>query len=118
MNYLLTLFIENDEAPRTVANLLYIAVGSLSAVIVYLFISHKQDLKESQNKLDLLKDKAAEQDKETIKVLAELTNFLKDQQESHREIKVGVNQIDKTTTDSNKTLNTVAVAIQEKLLKM
>ena len=40
-----------DEAPRTVANLLYVAVGSLSAVIVYLFVSHKSDLKNSTRQI-------------------------------------------------------------------
>lgn len=107
-----------DEAPRTVANLLYVAVGSLSAVIVYLFVSHKSDLKTAQDKLDVLTDKASDQEKETIKILGELTNFLREQQETHKEIKIGVNTIDKTTVDSNKTINLVAKAIHDKLLKM
>lgn len=114
----ITFLLTEGEAPKTVANLLYVAVGSLSAVIVYLFISHKSDLKASQDKLDILTDKASEQEKETIKILGELTNFLREQQETHKEIKTGVNAIDKTTVDSNRTINLVAKAIHDKLLKM
>ena len=109
-NYLLNAVIV-EEAPKTIANLLYIAVGVLSSVVAYMYISHRNELKE-------LNKQSKIQEVETLKILSELTNFLKEQQSTHNEIKIGVNSIDKVTLDTNKTINMVAKAIQDKILKM
>lgn len=100
-----------EEVPKNVATLLYIAVGALSSVVVYMYITHRTELKE--------RDKYnRDQEKETLKILSELTNVLKDTQVNHNDLKTGVDNIKETASDSNKVINNLAEIIQRKLLNM
>lgn len=110
-NTLIENLLIDGEAPKTVANLLYIAVGGLITVVTYMYVTHKKELKE-------INLQSRNQEIETLKVLSELTNFLKEQQSSSADLKAGINSIDKTTIDSNKTINNLARVIQDKILKM
>ncbi|WP_299129387.1 hypothetical protein [uncultured Winogradskyella sp.] len=89
-------------------------IGVLLAIIVILiyYISKKDKTIEARDAY------IRDQDKETLKILLELTNTLKDKQEYDKELKSGVNKIKNTVTDSNSKINTLNNVIHQKLLNM
>ncbi|WP_299116956.1 hypothetical protein [uncultured Winogradskyella sp.] len=89
-------------------------IGVLLAIIVVLI--YYINLKDK--KIEARETYIREQDKETLKILLELTNTLKDKQEHDKEVKVGVTNIKETVTDSNSKLNNLYSVIQQKLLGM
>lgn len=70
------------------------------------------------NKIESRDSYIKEQDKETLKILLELTNTLKTKQESDKDVKTEVGNINTTVTDTNSTLKSLTNVIQNKLLNM
>lgn len=97
--------INNNDA--TIQGILMAVIVILIVTIGLLWKSKLQDEKYIR-----------EQDKETLKILLELTNTLKDVQDSDKEMKTGFAGIKETVVDSNNKLSSLYNVIHQKLLNM
>tara|TARA_B100001146_G_C15881048_1_gene306044 strand:- start:29 stop:364 length:336 start_codon:yes stop_codon:yes gene_type:complete len=88
--------------------------GILLAFIAILLIDNNRKEKKIEKRDDYIR----EQDKETLKILSELTNMLKVIQDSDKEIKNFFPTVNDKVTDNNSMLRSIYNAIQQKLLNM
>lgn len=103
------------ETARELLSTTDITIAGILLSVIFLLI---YDNVKKDKKIDVLNSYIRTQDKETLKILLELTNTLKSNQDVSKEVKSSVNQIDNTVNDSNGILKNLSVIIQNKILNM